>query len=238
MDILISIIYLACFVALIVGIVQLIIAAVKKKPKKRASILTIVSLILCMVLSPIVPDSDSDNAQEEQITTTSSSSSEEQDSEPEATQTPSPAPTVSPEPEESSEPENSEANEGSSESSNLNLSMDEVGPLVEAVVSQNFDNYDVDYDDSGITINIWEDGIAAGATMAAYGDETMQESWNELSDNMEGLCSSVSDSIEAFGIEGIPVMINVVNDANHDNVLLSVLNGVVIYDAVQDVQSQ
>lgn len=99
MDILISIIYLACFVALIVGIVRLIIAAVKKKTKKSAAILTIVSLILCFILVPFVPDADTAQNDQGQISTPSSSSSQES-SNPEADQSSS---------EQQAEPETTEA---------------------------------------------------------------------------------------------------------------------------------
>lgn len=151
-----------------------------------------------------------------------------------------PAPTVAPTSAPTEEPTTAPTMEGdSSPESDTNsdeplMSMDMTAAVIEALVSQNFENYKIDYDDSGITLSLWQDGLAAGSVLAAAGNQESIDSWNSIKESLITFCDSVSESMEAAGHGDATITINVLNDQNTDNILLSALNGVIIYDAVDE----
>lgn len=106
--------------------------------------------------------------------------------------------------------------------------------LVESTLAKNFDNLKVYHEDGVIYVNIWEDGITAAALVAMEGDPDYLRSWDELVDSQIRLSESVYGLVQSLGLTEISVAINVLNDTNTDNVLLTVFNGVVFYDAVND----
>lgn len=152
-----------------------------------------------------------------------------------AAPTASPEPTVSPEIASTPVPMDvtSETEDGTSSEI---LSMDDVAPMMETVIADNFENYTFDYDETGITVSVWDDDVAMGATLAAAGSQETVELWEELKDNMVTLCNSMVDVLEAANLKDAVVMVNILNDQNMDNTLLSVVNGVVVYDAVESAQ--
>lgn len=122
------------------------------------------------------------------------------------------------------------------ESGSLSLSMKEVGPLLDSIISQNFDEnkYTLEYDDTGVTLSLWEDGLTAGAMLAASGNADAKAAWDDMVDNIVYLSNSLTDALTTMGIENTIVTINVLNEENTDNTILCVMNGVVIYDATEE----
>lgn len=104
--------------------------------------------------------------------------------------------------------------------------------LIESVLKENFENYSISHEDRIITINVWEDGIALDAMLASGGNEEFKSSWAGMVENQKIFCNSVCDFIDTVGLDDVIVVVNVLNDGNKDNVLLSVMEGVVIYDSV------
>lgn len=94
--------------------------------------------------------------------------------------------------------------------------------------------YDVSREGSFLTVNVWGENIALAALFAANGDAKSLQSWNTLKESMESLSTTIYDSFkEVSGYEDATVMVNVINDSNKDNTLLSCVNGVCIYDSVE-----
>lgn len=114
------------------------------------------------------------------------------------------------------------------------LSLSDTMSAVDSILASNYGsgNYTMDYDSTGVVINVWEDGVAQGVVYAASGDETYKSMWDDIVYGIKDLSTSVEDAIAECGYEDMYVCINIVNDQNKDNVLLSVVSGVVIYDAV------
>lgn len=106
--------------------------------------------------------------------------------------------------------------------------------MIESVLKENFKNYSISHEDSIITINVWDDGIAYGALLASAGNEECKTSWAEMTENQKKFCNSVCEFVDKFGLDDVMVVVNVLNDGNTDNVLLSIMEGVVIYDSVND----
>ena len=66
------------------------------------------------------------------------------------------------------------------------------------------------------------------------GDANAISSWDYMVDSQKTLCNSIVEQAEDIGFENYYVMLNVMNDLDHSKTLLSILNGVVIYDAVNN----
>lgn len=111
---------------------------------------------------------------------------------------------------------------------------DQISALVAAadiILEQNFgDDYTISYDEEEkmVTINVWKDGVAAGAIGVQAGTVSKGD-WTAMVDGLQSMSESVYDNFEPYGVN---VNVNVLNDTNKDNTLLSFLNGVKFYDAV------
>lgn len=125
------------------------------------------------------------------------------------------------------------------EGQNTEVDMSVVAASLKAVLDKNAEGtgveYNVDYDDTGITIYVKADGAAAEIAQAkASGYDDTYEPWVTMRDSMVNLCNSAVDAVEAFGVTGKYVTVTVVNDANEDNTLLTIMNGVVVYDVMAE----
>ncbi len=102
------------------------------------------------------------------------------------------------------------------------------------ILSENFgENYTLEVDDTSTTVNIWGDGIAAGAALAASGDSTTLSTWNAMLDSLSEMSKNISAIPTTLELDdNYYCCINVLNDLNKDNVLVSIVNGIVIYDVV------
>lgn len=125
------------------------------------------------------------------------------------------------------------------EGQNTEVDMSVVAASLKAVLDKNAEGtgveYNVDYDDAGITIYVKADGAAAEIAQAkASGYDDTYEPWVTMRDSMVNLCNSAVDAVEAFGVTGKYVTVTVVNDANEDNTLLTIMNGVVVYDVMAE----
>lgn len=107
--------------------------------------------------------------------------------------------------------------------------------LIEISLAENFSGYDVDYEDSTITVNVWQDGLALALVTAQSEDnQESKDAWETVKDNMTVMSDSIRDLIDTLELEDVMLLVNVLNDQNHDNVLLSITEGVVIYDAMAE----
>ncbi len=114
------------------------------------------------------------------------------------------------------------------------VSIDTAIIFIESTLGKNFNNVKVYYDNGIIYVDILEDGIAASVLIALEGDSDYLKSWNDLVDSQIRLADSVCNLAQSLGLKDVSVVVNVLNDMNVDNVLLTVMDGLVIYDAVND----
>ena len=107
-------------------------------------------------------------------------------------------------------------------------------------------NTDVKFDQSieSFVLSMWIDGFGdhyVAITRAAMNDTDSNEaknlinSWEELIEIIGGISVDVQDSVSASG-EDVPVVVNFLNDDNHDEVLVTANNGNITYD-IMDVSS-
>lgn len=98
------------------------------------------------------------------------------------------------------------------------------------------DGVEVEYkydDDSSIYyMYITMDGIATSA-VKAQSDSDLMDNWITMRDKLITLNTSFTDYISTLtGDSSTSLSLNLVNDTNSDNILLSILNSTVLYDAV------
>lgn len=115
------------------------------------------------------------------------------------------------------------------------ISIETAVELVENVIKESFENYTITHNESIITINVWEYGIATAVDKAANGDMSCQETWAILVESFENSCSSTYRLMQDMGISDVAVSLNLLNDINKENTLLSTINGIVIYNCLSDI---
>lgn len=112
--------------------------------------------------------------------------------------------------------------------------IDNAATMIESILKEHYDNYTISHEDNIITISIWQDGIAMGALLASQGNEQCKSAWDEMVENIKDLCTSVCEFVDTLGLDDVYVVVNILNDGNTENVLLTVMEGSVIYDSVND----
>ena len=103
----------------------------------------------------------------------------------------------------------------------------------EVVLKKNYgDNYELYQDGDTITIKIWKEGIAQGAILARNGNTELLDSWDTMVNNTKEFATTRYEELETVNATDKHVMVNIMNDENLDNVLVTYMDGVVVYDAV------
>lgn len=113
-----------------------------------------------------------------------------------------------------------------------NSNLDAAVGMIEVIVKENYKNYEIHNDDNMIIVNVWDDGIAFGSTLAAGGNEENKAAWDTLVKSQTDACNAMREFVDTVGLEDVTVMLNVLNDLDKDKTLLSIADGVVIYNAV------
>ena len=152
------------------------------------------------------------------------------DDDTDATPTATPVATEAPTAEPTEAPATSEA------SSTDEVTTESVATLVNLATKDNFDDVDVSVDGDVITVNIKQNGIAADFYALTQGDADVKDTWDQLVQNQVSLCDQFDKSASDLGRDDIIFIVQLLNDANPDNVLLSVVDGTVYYNAADDVE--
>lgn len=139
---------------------------------------------------------------------------------PTETPKPTPSPTVKPTVEPTVKP-----------SENKGVSVESLCSLIEITLSENFSGYTVIPEENAITVNVWVDGVALEM---AVGGAAAEASWEIAKESMMSMFDSIRGVIDAAGRDDVHLMLNVLNDANLENTLLSIFEGTIIYDAMED----
>ena len=130
------------------------------------------------------------------------------------------------------EKENGEADEAEPATSTMSKD-EEIKVLLEAsedILKQNYGNdYSIDYSDNLVTINVWKDGVAVEAQSIQAGTAS-KDDWDYVITAMKQLSESIYKVYKPYGVD---VNLNVLNDVNKDNTLLSFFDGIKTYDALE-----
>lgn len=183
--------------------------AAKKKP--NGCLVAIVTFVVIMAFGAVFGGINKDN---------------DADAAPTATPVATEAPTAKP----------TEAPASSEASSTDEVSTDSIASLVKLAVKDNFDDVDVSVDGDIITVNIKQNGVAADFYSLTQGDANVKDAWDQLVQNQVSLCDQFKKSASDLERDDIMFIVQLLNDVNPDNVLVSVMDGTVYYNAADDVQ--
>ena len=106
---------------------------------------------------------------------------------------------------------------------------------VEDMLKTTFDDYSIDYESGTniLTIKILENGIASYVTYAAIANNVdLVNDWKILKDEVTKMSLTTREYFGNIYDMDVNVAIYFINDLNKDNILLSVLNGVVLYNVL------
>lgn len=194
------------FFGSLICLVLLVIKAIRKKPKKP----TIIALAVCFVVFVVclaIPTDSSKAAPATEPTPTPTA---------EATAEPTPEPTVEP-------------------IADPAQNVEYVKLLLEITLENSYDYYSVDGDETGITINVTGEGLAEAVVIAkAAGYDENYSEWVAMKESTIECSDGIMNLMKESGMEDAVLMFNVLNNQNHDNILLSLINSIVIYDVMAD----
>lgn len=114
------------------------------------------------------------------------------------------------------------------------LSLRAMREVLIANAPDGFDNFTVELDEDGRLFLI---SFSVGGSAHKISSLTSDsEEWAEIKQSFVDFCDAELAAIRAFCGEDTHVIVNLLNDLNLDNGLLSVTDGVVIYDALVDTE--
>ena len=114
------------------------------------------------------------------------------------------------------------------------VSYEEVAELVEVYLTE-FEYYETTAIDGGIVVSVAQEGLAEAVVecMNAGYDETY-EPWAEMRDNVVYMADTIYEFVKLLVGEDCVVAVMVLNDQNHDNLLIGITNGEVTYDILAE----
>lgn len=112
------------------------------------------------------------------------------------------------------------------------ISEEELQTQFKTALSGFGDDYKISVDGYVYTVSVWQDGLAACAMLAEQGVPTAVEQWEEIVDTTAEASNSLQELLSISGYGDYMVQIEVLNDQNHENTLLTVLLGMVSYNCV------
>ena len=114
------------------------------------------------------------------------------------------------------------------------VSYEEVAELVEVYLTE-FEYYETTAIDGGIVVSVAQEGLAEAVVecMNAGYDETY-EPWAEMRDNVVYMADTIYEFVKLLVREDCVVAVMVLNDQNHDNLLIGITNGEVTYDILAE----
>ena len=112
------------------------------------------------------------------------------------------------------------------------MSKEEFATVIKPALTKGWgNNYYTEWNNNTYIVNVWVEGIAEAAVYAKLGNEEVLNSWTKIVDEICSMSTTLKETALTNGLN-IDVQVNVLNDTNLDKVLLTVLNGEVLYDVV------
>lgn len=112
------------------------------------------------------------------------------------------------------------------------ISEEEMLERLETAVSSIGDDCEISVEGYVYTINTWHDGLAMTAVMAQLGDEEAVEAWDGIAYATMEASERLQELLEMSGYGEYMAQMQVLNDENHDNTLLTASMGLVTYNCV------
>lgn len=111
------------------------------------------------------------------------------------------------------------------------ISEDDMKAVIENALAAGFgDDYSVSLEGVVYTANVWQDGMAATALLAKDGNADTVVIWEQIRQTTTAATEKLQKLLEDNGHRDHLVVVNVLNDTNKENILLSVVAGMVVSD--------
>ena len=112
------------------------------------------------------------------------------------------------------------------------ISEEELREKLKTALSGFGDDCTISKDGYVYTVNVWQEGLAQTAMLAQTGDKDAKEAWDKIVYTTMQASDSLQELLTASGYGDYMVQIQVLNDKNHDNTLLTVTMGMASYNCV------
>lgn len=106
---------------------------------------------------------------------------------------------------------------------------------LDLILPAGFENYNISHDGNMITIGVWEQGVVDVIDVIAGGRIEYKPRWDTLVTGYISTNNSYCKLVKDMGIEDASIALNLLNDYDRVNILLSVVDGAVVYDCLADL---
>lgn len=96
------------------------------------------------------------------------------------------------------------------------------------------DAYKIEETGDMISVSFWQFDLYDTAEMAREGDELSEYLWNELKIQSKQLAKRLRESMDRYGIRDRRISLNVLNEADKEEIILQYVDGKLEYDFVKD----
>lgn len=115
------------------------------------------------------------------------------------------------------------------------ISEEELIGLLETITRQGFgQNYKIENEGKVYSVGVWEDGLAMLSVLAKEGGQTYVSQWDELVENIKTTTVALKELLTNSGYGDCSILLSVLNDMDQEYVLLSAMDGAIVYDVTQD----
>lgn len=105
--------------------------------------------------------------------------------------------------------------------------------ILGAMLSESYSYHSISGDETGFVINVSAEGLGQALYLTKQSQNAdLLKTWEATKQTFVYLYGNVQDFLKTSGMEKPILMMNVLNDQNHDDIVLSVYENVVIYDAI------
>lgn len=106
--------------------------------------------------------------------------------------------------------------------------------ILESAMAAGFgENCSVYLDGVIFTASAWQDGMAMTALLAQGGNAEAAIAWDQVRTSTVAASKSLQEMLNNNGFSDYLAVVNILNDANRDNILLCVMAGMVVTDAAE-----
>lgn len=114
------------------------------------------------------------------------------------------------------------------------IDQEEVIALLEQAAASGFgDNYSVSAEGKTFVINVWQEGAAACAALAAQGVPSAVDQWYAMVDSACSASESLQAVLTGAGYGDCVAVLQVLNDQNRENTLMTTCFGAATYNSVE-----
>lgn len=98
--------------------------------------------------------------------------------------------------------------------------------------------YQISYTNSQIEISIWTEGVAQDIRLAASGNMQGISWWETVVDSFVEINNIFGEVLDYYDLDNVTLIIHILNDEDHDIKLLTIVDGVVTYDVLEELVKQ